>query len=205
MEVLGFYVTSNPLSHHAEEINAFSKCNTAELNRYSGEKITIGGMVAKIRNIVTKQGRNAGSKMAVFVLEDLQGQVEVVLFPETFSKYSDILVQDSVVFVTGKADLSRETPNIIAEELVALEEARDKLAAKVRIRLFSREVTQEKISEIKTICKYHKGKSSLIVTVQTEKGKVHATADRALNVNPNPEFCRKMIQLIGEKNFQLTR
>ena len=114
-EVLGFYVTSNPLSHHAEEINAFSKCNTAELSRYSGEKITIGGMVAKIRNIITKQGRNAGSKMAVFVLEDLQGQVEVVIFPETLSKYSDILVQDAVVFVTGKADFKRETPNIIAE------------------------------------------------------------------------------------------
>ena len=205
-EVLGFYVTSNPLSHHAESINIFSNCNSAELVHFTGEKqVTIGGMVAKIRYNVTKTGRNAGSKMAVFVLEDLQGQVEVVLFPETLSKYSDILAQDAIVFVRGKADFRRETPNIIAEELIALNDAMDKLAAKVRIRLFSKEVTQEKVSEIKTICKYHKGKSSLLVTVQTEKGKVHAAADRALNVNPNPEFCRKMIQLIGKNNFQLTR
>jgi DNA polymerase-3 subunit alpha len=205
-EVLGFYVTSNPLSHHAEAINIFSNCNSSELARFNGEKqVTIGGMVAKIRYHITKSGRNAGSKMAVFILEDLQGQVEVVLFPETLSKYSDILATDAVLFVKGKADFRRETPNIIAEELIALDDARDKLAAKVRIRLHSREINQEKVSEIKTICKYHKGKSSVVVTVQTEKGKVHAAADKSLSVNPNPEFCRKMIQLIGEKNFLLTR
>ncbi len=79
----------------------------------------------------------------------------------------------------------------------------DKLAAKVRIRLFSREVTQEKVAEIKTICKYHKGKSSVHVTVQTEKGKVFAAADKSLSVNPNVEFCRKIKQFIGEKNFSL--
>ncbi len=71
---------------------------------------------------MTKNGRNAGSKMAVFVLEDLQGQVEVVLFPETLSKYGDILAEDAIVFVKGKADFRRETPNIIAEELISLDD-----------------------------------------------------------------------------------
>ena len=205
-EVLGFYVTSNPLSHHAETINIFSNCNTSELAQPNGEKqVVIGGMVTKTRFNVTKSGRNAGSKMAVFTLEDLQGQIEVVMFPEVLTKYGSILAEDKVVFVKGKADYRRETPNIIAEELISLEEVRDKLAAKVKLKLDSKEITQETVAQIKTICKYHKGKSAVYVTVQTEKGKVFAAADKALSVNPDIEFCRKIKQLIGEKNLQLTR
>jgi DNA polymerase III subunit alpha len=205
-EVLGFYVTSNPLSHHAETINIYSNCNSSELSNFSGDKqVIIGGMVTKIRFNVTKSGRNAGSKMAVFVLEDLQGQAEVVLFPEVLNKYSNVLAPDAVVFVKGKADFRRESPNIIAEELLSLDEAREKLAAKVRIRLNSMEITQEKVAQIKTLCKFHRGKSQVYVTIQTEKGKVLAAADKTLSVNPDLEFCREMKQLIGEENFQLTR
>jgi len=205
-EVLGFYVTSNPLSHHAEMINIYSTRNTSELARANGEKqIVIGGMVNKVRYNITKSGRNAGSKMAVFTLEDLQGQVEVVMFPEVLSRYSDILVPDTVVFVKGKADFRRESPNIIAEELIALDEVREKLAAKVRLRLDAEKVTKEKVTMIKSICQHHKGKSPVIVTVQTEKGRVLAAADKSLSVNPDLEFCRKMKQLLGEENFQLSK
>jgi DNA polymerase-3 subunit alpha len=205
-EVLGFYVTSNPLSHHAEMINIYSTKNTSELARANGDKhIIIGGMVNKVRYNITKSGRNIGSKMAVFTLEDLQGQVEVVMFPEVLNRYSDILVPDTIVFVKGKADYRRESPNIIAEELIALDEVRDKLAAKVRLRLDARDVTKEKVTMIRSICQRHKGKSPVIVAVQTEKGKVYAAADKDLSVNPDLDFCRKMKQLLGEENFQLSR
>jgi len=205
-QVLGFYVTSNPLSHHAEEINIFSSCNTSDLLQTKGERpVIIGGMVTKARYNITKSGRNAGSKMAVFTLEDLQGQIEVVMFPEVLNKFNDILVPDSVVFVKGKADYRRETPNIIAEELIALNNVREKLAAKVNLRLNASEVTKEKVTQIKSICQDHRGKSPVYIAVQTEKGRVHASADRGLSVNPDTDFCRKMKQLIGEENFQLSR
>jgi DNA polymerase-3 subunit alpha len=205
-EVLGFYVTSNPLSHHAETIDIYSTRNTSELAQANGERQTvIGGMVVKIRYNITKSGRNAGSKMAVFTLEDLQGQVEVVMFPEVLSRYSDKLIADTIVFVKGKADYRRESPNIIAEELIALDEVRDKLAAKVRLRLGAGDVTKEKVTMIKSICQHHKGRSPVIVTVQTEKGRVYAAADKDLSVNPDLDFCRKMKQLLGEENFQLSR
>jgi DNA polymerase-3 subunit alpha len=205
-EVLGFYVTSNPLSHHAETINIFSNCNSSDLQHANGEKqVVIGGMVIKVRYNITKSGRNAGSKMAVFTLEDLQGQIEVVMFPEVLGKFGDKLAPDTVVFVKGKADYRRETPNIIADELIILDEVRDKLAAKVRLRMAAKDVTKEKVTMIKSICQHHRGKSPVYVAVQTEKGRVYTAADRALSVNPDPEFCRKMKQLVGEENFQLAR
>jgi DNA polymerase-3 subunit alpha len=162
-------------------------------------------MVNKVRYNITKSGRNAGSKMAVFILEDLQGQAEVVMFPEVLNKYGDVLAPDTVVFVKGKADFRRESPNIIAEELIALDDVREKLAAKVRLRLNAKDVTKEKVTTIKGICLHHRGKSPVIVTVQTEKGRVLAAADKSLNVNPNLDFCRKMKQLLGEENFKLSK
>lgn len=205
-EVLGFYVTSNPLSHHAESINAYSTLNSSQLAEANGEKeVVIGGMITKIRYNLTKTGRNAGSKMAVFALQDLQGQVEVVMFPEVLSGFADILEPDAIVFVKGKLDYRRERPNVLASELIRLEDVRDKLAAKVKIGLDAREVTEERIARIKSICEHHKGRSAVYVAVRTDKGWIHTAADKELSVNPDLDFCLKMRQLVGEENFQLAR
>jgi DNA polymerase III subunit alpha len=219
-QVLGFYVTSNPLSQHAEAINDYSITNTVQLAQSigpgngngngsgngNGEKlVTVGGMITKIRYNTTKTGRNAGSKMAVFVLEDLQGQIEVVLFPETLSEFAPLLVEDTVVFVRGKADYRRERPNILASEIIPLEKAREKLAKGVCIRLDAREVTKEKVMQIRSICQFHKGSRPLSIVIATDKGKVYATADRSLGINPDIEFCRKMRQVVGDENFALAK
>jgi DNA polymerase-3 subunit alpha len=160
-------------------------------------------MITKVRTHITKNGRNAGSKMAVFILEDLQGQAEVVLFPDCLNRYSEYLVEDRVIFVRGRVDCRRENPNIFAEELIALDQVTEKLAARVKIRLDSKDVTKEKIAEIKNICQYHRGKSPVYVAIKTDKGRIYATADKSLCVNPDVDFCRKIRQLVGEENLQL--
>ncbi len=205
-EVLGFYVTSNPLSHCAETINIFSNINTAQIAETSQEReVTIGGLVSKIRYNLTKTGKTAGSKMAIFTLLDLQGQVEVVLFPNTLNQFVKLLANDKIVFVKGRLDFRREKPNIIASELITLDEATDKLAGKVRINLDANNVTKEKVAEIKSICQHHRGRSAVYVAIRTDKGKVYASADRQLSVNPDPEFCREIRHLLGPENLQLTR
>ncbi|MHC4754047.1 MAG: DNA polymerase III subunit alpha [Planctomycetota bacterium] len=203
-EVLGFYVTSNPLSHCAEKIDIYSTINTSQLGGApQDQEIVIGGMITKRRFHITKKGRNAGSQMAVFILEDIQGLAEVVLFPETLKKFEDYVVEDKIVFVKGKVDCNREKPNIFAEELIGLDEVTEKLAARVRIKLRSEDVTREKVAMIKSICEHHRGKSAVFVAVQTPKGRVSAAVDRKLCVNPDTDFCKKMKQLVGDENFQL--
>ena len=205
-EVLGFYVTSNPLSHYAETINLYSTLNTSQLADCTQDKnVVIGGLISKIRYHITQKGRNAGAKMAVFTLEDLQGQVEAVLFPDTLNSFAELLLKDTIVFVKGKLDYRREKPNIIVAELIALDKVKEKLAAKVKIRLDAKDVTKEKVAAIKTICQHHKGQSPVYVAVRTDKGRVYAAADRHLSVNPDVEFCRKMRQLVGDENFQLAK
>ena len=205
-EVLGFYVTSNPLSHHAEMINIYSTKNTSQLEGgRQDQEIVIGGMIAKMRTIVTKQGRNAGAKMAVFTLEDLQGQVEVVMFPKTLEAFAEVMLQDAIVFVKGKLDYRRERANIMAEELIPMEQSLEKLAGRVRIRLNAGDVNDETVATIKSLCQSHRGRCPLQVTVKTHKGSVVATADKQYSVTPSDDFCRRMSQLVGKDNFQVAR
>lgn len=202
-EVLGFYVTSNPLSRYAEMIDIYSTHNSTKLGdcRQDAE-IFIGGMITKIRQIVTRNGRNAGSKMAVFVLEDLQGEVEVVMFPSTLSEYGELVEEDKIVFVKGKVDRKRETPNIFAEELLELDDV-PALANRASIKFNAANATREKAIAMKKLCQDYPGKIPINILIETDKGNVHAEADKSLTITPDFDFCREVDQLIGTGNLKV--
>ena len=119
-----------------------------------------------------------------------------------------MLEVDRILFVKGRIDLTRETPQIICEELIDIENAATKLAVntKVNILLDEAEATKEKIASLKSICSAHRGKSPVYITVKTITGiKVKTMASRNLAVNPSTDFCRQMENLVGTNNFQLSR
>ena len=98
---------------------------------------------------------------------------------KSLEKYGHLLDVDKILFVRGKVDCRRELPNIIAEELISIEEAGEKLAARVKITLHAAQVNEQKIANIRSICSSHKGKSPVYVTVVTDKGmRVSAVADK---------------------------
>jgi len=203
-EVLGFYVTSNPLSKYADQIDAYSTCNTSQLASIrEGAEVVIGGMISKVRTLITRNGRAAGQKMAVLELEDLQGRCEVVLFPKAYEQYGAKIGVDKIVFVRGKVDCRRENPNILVDELIGAEEVVDKLAAKVWIQLAGDEITEEKINRIRGLCSSHRGKSPIHISVQTGRYKIVAVADKNLSVRPDAEFYRKLEAIVGAGKVRL--
>ncbi len=206
-EVLGFYVTSNPLSKYAKMIDIYSTTNTSRLGPKSqGREVVMGGMIAKIRRLVTKNGRNAGAKMAVFDLEDLQGKIEVVVFPKKLEQFSELVEVDKVLFVKGKVDCQRETPNILCDELISMEDMAEKFAARVSIELLTVDISAETIEQIKNLCQTHRGKSPVHVNVQTTGGyRIVTVADKAMNVRADVDFCTKMEKVVGRGNVKLMR
>ena len=199
-EVLGFYVTMNPLSRHAEMINAYSSANTSKLKKLKeGTEVVMGGMIKKVRNIITKNGRNAGAKMAVIMVEDVQGEFEVVLFPKVLEKFSEMIAEDEVVFVQGKVDCKREMPNVLCDEVIKLEDVCDKLATRVWIELGDDEVSDERVSRIGEVCAGHRGKSSVCVSCLLDgKWRVDTVAASGFNVRADMDFRKKLEAVVGE-------
>lgn len=199
-EVLGFYVTMNPLSRHAEMIDAYSTTNTSKLkNEREGSEVVMGGMIKKVRNIITKKGRNAGAKMAVIMLDDVQGEFEVVLFPKVLEKFSSMIVEDEVVFVKGKVDCKRETPNVLCDEVIKLDDVCDKLATQVLIEMGEDEISADRVSRIGEICVEHKGKSSVHVSCLLDgKWRVDTVAGNGFSVRADMDFYKKLEAVVGE-------
>ncbi len=203
-EVLGFYVTSNPLSKHAETIKAYSSCNTSHLSEgKEGHEVIIGGMLTKIRSIVTRNGRNAGKKMAILTLEDLQGDVEVVLFPKQLEKFAHLLEVDTIIFIKGKVDVSREKANILCDEVIGIDEVSEKLRTRVLLTIEHNKINRELVEQIKSLCQRHKGSSHVNIIIRTGQAIV-STHAKELAVQADIEFCDTMRELVGAENFELT-
>ena len=73
--------------------------------------------------------------MAVFTLEDAQGGVEVIAFPETYQRSASLIETGRLVLVRGKLERDDETARILASEITPIETVRERLAREVAIRV----------------------------------------------------------------------
>ena len=144
--------------------------------------------------------------MAVFVLEDLQGSCEVVLFPKMFDRCINMLEEDAIVFVKGKIDTSRENPNLLCDTMMAHEGIEEKLGARVVIDMDKDDVTEERIARIQSICTSHKGKSNLCLNVKVPSGhRIAMVADRKFCVKADTDFVLKLREAVKPGVVELKR
>ncbi len=117
-EMLGLYVSDHPLLGAEQALKRKVDCGVLELNDLEdGTQRTIGGVITGLQRKWTKKG----DLMAVFTLEDLQGSVEVMVFPKTMAQIGHLLVEDAVVITTGRVDKRDDTAKFIPRELELFE------------------------------------------------------------------------------------
>ena len=111
-ELIGLYLSEHPLGDITEDLPDYVTAYTGDLAEETDQsKVTLGGIIISSRRIVTR----AGSTMLVATLEDLQGSVEVVVFPKVFEQTANSWADDSVVLVTGRIDRRDDSPQILCE------------------------------------------------------------------------------------------
>lgn len=117
-ELLGMYVSGHPLRQFEADIRERATATAAELaEAKDGDRVTIGGMVVARRRITTKNG----APMAFVTLEDMTGQVEVVVFPRAYERAGEALEADApVLLVSGKLQLRDDVPKVLADEVITL-------------------------------------------------------------------------------------
>lgn len=121
-EILGFFVSSHPMDSWKQWSSVFttgpiSSVKTAQQDA----RVILAGIVQGIRTLVVKSGRSAGQKMAIITIEDQSGTLECVAFSDCYQKFSHLIETDKIVFVLGRADLTRGEPQLIVDRLVPIE------------------------------------------------------------------------------------
>jgi DNA polymerase-3 subunit alpha len=132
-ESLGFFVSGHPLERFRAELAQWTNASSGSLARQAANgEVTVGGLVTALRLIKTKKG----DRMASFVLEDLEGSVETLVFPEAYKKAGARLADDQVVLVKARAEIQDDgKARLLASDVLPLEQAKLVEARHVTIRV----------------------------------------------------------------------
>ena len=208
-ELLGFYITSHPLTEHQAALEHYSTATTREaMNLSEGTEVTIGGMISRVKKSVTKNGRSAGMPMAIITLEDLDGQIDGTIWAEQMTeiskKYPEMVQVEQIVFVKGRIDRRRETPCIIVSEMLPVAEAMSKLTTAVAVKFDRAKHSLETVTQLAPVLRGHRGNLRVYLQVETsESQKVLLQLNKELAVRPSKKFVDEIELLLGQGSVQL--
>lgn len=198
-EILGFYVTGHPLAHYETHIKKLTACNTKGLREQAdGSEVRIVGLISKVKHTNT---RRTNERMAILKLEDLQGDVEVLVFPNTFKQVYNYIKPSMVVVLKGRLNLKEETPKIIASDICLLEDAYKSISA-INIELSG--VSETILHILKEKLAGFPGKVPVYLHLDTPSYKrVQILVGEEFFVQPNEALINELNQLLGEEKFSL--
>jgi DNA polymerase-3 subunit alpha len=191
-ELLGFYITSHPLTEHQAALGNYSTASTRDAIALSeGTDVTIGGLISRVKRTMTKNGRSAGQPMAIVTLEDLDGQIDGTMFAETLAdivkRYPQAIAAEQIVFLRGKIDKRRETPGLIVNDLIPIDEAISRLTRGIKIEVDAAPDGNELMAQLKPIFTRHKGNCDTFLQLPVAgMKKVMIRLDRSWFVRPTP-------------------
>jgi DNA polymerase III subunit alpha len=124
-ETLGLFLSSHPLKEVRQALRAKVECGVADLAaRKDGEWVAVGGMIAECKRIRTKKG----DPMMFATLDDLEGQVELLVFNSAYAANADKVDLDKIVIVRGRVDHKEagET-KLVAQEVIPFEPSEEEV------------------------------------------------------------------------------
>lgn len=203
-EVLGLYITKHPLTQYSQLIERFTSAGTASLrNMGDGQRVLLGGIVSKVRFVPIRNGRSAGQKMLIALIEDFTGSVEAIVFPDQLKKFTPLLKPDAVVFIDATVDRRREVPSLRVLEVTPVEESRRRLSREVIVRLQSTGSAHPALPGIRALCDRHRGQTPLFFVVGSPEGWAATLRNRAAGVDACPEFLTALVDMVGADSVEL--
>jgi len=114
-ELIGIYLSDHPLKQYEADLTQSAITNALALNDLANSQpVQVAGLVVSARPYKTKT-----EKMMGFVtLEDLTGNIELVIFPKTWEKYRALCEEGQVIFVKGKVDAATTPPKVLVDEIL---------------------------------------------------------------------------------------
>jgi DNA polymerase III subunit alpha len=137
-------------------------------------------------------------------LEDLDGSVEVLVFPESYAKYGPSLKADAAIFVCGMVNLREDKPKIVADQVIALEDVPTRFTKAVHIRLSVGTTEDSALARVHEVVRAHNGNIPVLFCFIYPDGKlVFLEAHEHFSVSPTQQFVRDIEAILGEDSVWL--
>ncbi len=208
-DALGLYLSGHPIDRYAGDLRAFGAKTVGDLTvgdlpastdgspgRLIIEDVYVSGIASGLRSLKTRKG----DPMCVFTLEDHQGAVEVVVFPEAFARHRSLVENGALLLVRGRFERDDESSRLQAADLLPITSLKERLSRGVRIRLMGT-CPRETIVALWDILARHRGDRPVAVEVEMNGGSRHvvvrAEVTSAIRVKTSEQFVADVERVCG--------
>jgi DNA polymerase-3 subunit alpha len=229
-EALGLYLSGHPIDRVATELKAFGAKTIAELGaagalgapgapgapgaagapggaglpavappgaKAGGPEIAVGGIIAAVRQLKTRKG----DRMAVITLEDPHGSIEVVIFPEAYTKAASLLDVGAMVVVKGKVEIDDETVRMTASEVLPIETMRQKMSRELSIKLTSPPHGRQTFEALADLFSRHRGDRRVVLELELRDQqpplRLRAGLAGQVRVRPSEQLATEVERICG--------
>jgi len=203
-EVLGFYISGHPLARYRGVVEPLGVTTSAELAaKGHGARVLLFGHATGLKETSTK----GGNRMAFFTLEDMDGTVEVTVFPEPFKSAAACLRSGEAVLVRGRVDDGDKGRVVLAEDVRLLEQALADYGSRpknggvsepnaCRIRVAPGEEPSAVLAAVRQLCAEHPGRVPVFLHLVLG-GQEVVVRTRGLSVDGSKELVANGETLLG--------
>ncbi|KAB2807580.1 DNA polymerase III subunit alpha [Pimelobacter simplex] len=195
-EMLGLYVSDHPLLGLEHVLSNGTDCTIGQLvtdeDRPHNSTVTVAGLVTGIQRKITKNG----DPWATVTLEDLEGGIDVLLFPSSYRLAAPYLTEDAIIRVRGQLDTERDTAQLRGQEVTVpdLERGSD---GPVVISLPSTRCTGPVVQQLREVLVSHAGLTEVrLQLLSRDSTKLMRLGDN-LRVTPSVSLFADLKQLLG--------
>ena len=195
-DMLGLYVSDHPLFGMESALAQLSDRSIASVlvdEHLDGTFVTLGGLVTGVQRKTTKKG----SAWAIITLEDLEGSLELMVFPQSYASFGALLVEDSILVVRAKVDRSDDDGlRAVAMEINApdLSEAP---SGPVRLSLAASRCVPPLVARLKGVLAEHPGTTEVQLHLTGGTSTTVMKLDDAFRVTPSPSLFGDLKALLG--------
>ncbi len=206
-EVLGFYLSSHPLAEHRAALTAYCSHTTVEaagLKHHTD--VMLGGMLSAIKFSHTKNPKpGSPSRYAMFDLEDTEGIIRCIVWPDLFVRYEQQIKPETIVAVRGAVDKrpGSEEANLIVQEIIPLEDLASRCARGVVLRVREEDQGHQKLEGLHEILRGYPGNCELQLVLCLADGSRVACRCDAMHVAVGSQMQARVEELLGRGNVRL--
>jgi DNA polymerase-3 subunit alpha len=158
-EMLGLYVSDHPLMGAEAAVRRRVDRSLADLEQAEdGAQVTVGGVITNLQRKWTRKG----DLMAVFTLEDLQSNVEVMVFPKAMADIGHHLDDDVVVICSARVDHRDDQPKLIARSVEVFEVGFD-TRPPLRIQMHPNRLSDDVVAQLRHLLEEFPGESEVFI------------------------------------------
>ncbi len=206
-EVTGTFLTAHPLDPFASQLAAVCSHSTSTLKGVKDRtEVMVGGMIASIKFANTRTSKpGAPTKYANFDLEDKDGTVRCILWPDGFAKKGELVRADSIVILRATVDRrgGGEEANLIVNDLIPIEQLEEQFTSGVSIYLDEKQHDESIVQQLKEIFRGYRGPLKVEFSVRLRSGEFVQIATERPKIELTMELKERLENLLGEKSYRL--